>query len=298
VNTSPAKLTTFDLVLYGLVLFAWSTSWIAMKWQVGVVAPEMSVFWRFVIAAAAMMALAALRRERLCYGWQHHLRFAGMGVFMLSTNFILFYHGAKVIPSGLLAVVFSLASVVNLSLGALFFGLRLNGRLVLGALLGICGIALLFAPEILGASFDHAALAGLGMCVAGTLCFCTGNQISAASQRAGAAVIPATAWGMVYGMAWAGLVSLLLGRSFAIEWTARYLGSLVFLALSASVLAFYAYLTLLGRIGAGRAGYATVMFPVVALALSTLIEGYVWTLPAIIGAVLVLGGNWLVLRGK
>ncbi|MGL4727967.1 MAG: DMT family transporter, partial [Bosea sp. (in: a-proteobacteria)] len=248
--------------------------------------------------AAAMMLLASLRGERLAYARADHLRFAGMGVFMFSTNFMLFYHGAAVLPSGLLAVVFSLASIINLLLGAILFGQRLTPRLIAGALIGFGGILLLFAPKIIGAELNQATLTGLLMCIAGTCCFCTGNQISASSQERGVAVIPATAWGMVYSAIWSGLVTLGLGRSFAIDWNWHYLGSLVFLALSASVIAFYAYLTLLGRIGAGRAGYATVMFPVIALAISTVFEGYVWTAPAIAGAVLALAGNWLVLRGR
>jgi drug/metabolite transporter (DMT)-like permease len=298
VNSSRPRLTSFDLTLYAIVLFAWGTSWIGMRMQVGNVPPETSVFWRYVIAASAMMLVAGLRGGRLAYPAADHLRFAAMGVFMFSTNFMLFYHGALVIPSGLLAVVFSAASIINLVLGWALFDQRMTARLAAGAALGFSGILLLFAPQIMGATFDHASLIGLLLCIAGTFCFCTGNQISASSQRRGVAVIPATAWSMTYGALWAGVVSLAMGHSFAIEWSLPYVGSLVFLALSASVLAFYAYLTLLGRIGAGRAGYATVMFPVIALAISTIFEGYVWTWPAIAGATLALAGNWLVLRSR
>ena len=69
-------------------------------------------------------------------------------------------------------------------------------------------------------------------------------------------------------------------------------------ALSATVLASIAYLTLLGRIGASRAGYATVMFPLVALAISSVAEGYQWTWIAAVGACLALAGNWLVLTKR
>ena len=74
--------------------------------------------------------------------------------------------------------------------------------------------------------------------------------------------------------------------------------SLVYLAIGASVIAFASYLTLLRRIGAARAGYATVLFPIVALAISTLVEGYVWTPLAILGVALALAGNVLVLRRR
>lgn len=292
------SLTAFDVVLYGLVLFGWGTSWIAMRWQVGPVAPEVSVVWRFAIAAAVMFAIAAARGDRLVYGRAEHARFAAMGVLIFSSNFMLFYHGAAVIPSGLLAVVFSLASIVNMLLAALLGREALDGRALMGALCGAAGIGLLFAPEIAGREFGAGAAFGLALCIVGTFSFCLGNLVSGDSQRRGAAVIPATAWGMAYGCAWAALVSVGLGRSFILDWSARYVGSLLFLALSASVLAFYAYLTLLGRIGAGRAGYATVMFPLIALAISTALEGYQWTVPALLGAALAVAGNVAVLARK
>jgi drug/metabolite transporter (DMT)-like permease len=261
-----ARLTAFDLVLYGLVLFAWGTSWIGIRFQVDGVAPEVSVFWRFAIAAAAMMAIAAFRRGRLNYGAADHL-----------------------------AVAFSLASVVNMALAAILMGQRMDGRALAGALIGAAGIGLLFAPQILGTGFDRASAVGFLFCAGGVLSFCFGNLVSGDSQKRGVAVIPAAAWGMVYGTLFSGLIALLLGRRFEIAWTTAYLGSLLFLALSASVVAFTAYLTLLGRIGAARAGYATVMFPLVALAISTVFEGYRWTLPAAAGAMLALAGNFLVL---
>ncbi|WP_313956198.1 EamA family transporter [Mesorhizobium amorphae] len=76
-----------------------------------------------------------------------------------------------------------------------------------------------------------------------------------------------------------------------------YFGSLLFLAVVSTIMGFAAYLTLLGRIGAARAGYATVMFPIFALLVSTVLEDYRWTAFAIVGLVLVAVGNVLVVRG-
>lgn len=288
-------LSASDLGLYGLVIVAWSTSWIAMRYQVGVVAPEISVFWRFAIAAVAMFALALIRKEPLRYGMADHFRFAAMGIFLFSSNFILFYHGAQYIPSGLLSVVFSLASIINLLLAALLFGQKITPRIALGATMGTAGIVLLFAPQIIGVTFDHASAVGLAFCICGTLCFCMGNLFSGDSQKRGISVISASAWGMAYGTVWAGLVSSALGRAFIVEWTFTYWFALIYLALIASVVAFYSYLTLLGRIGAGRVGYATVIFPVFALMISTVFEHYQWNFTAAAGAVLALAGNVLVM---
>ena len=78
---------------------------------------------------------------------------------------------------------------------------------------------------------------------------------------------------MTYGCAVLLALNLLRGNAFIIEPTLKYVGSLLYLAVGASVLAFASYLTLLRRLGAARAGYATVLFPIVALAVSTADRG-------------------------
>lgn len=286
-----------DLGLYGLTVLAWGFSWYAIKLQVGEVPPEVSVFWRFVLASGVTMAWALARGARLRFPVTTHLRFAALGALLFSTNFMLFYYGGRTVPSGLLSVIFSLTSIFNIVLGFLIFGQTISRRVLVGAALGFVGVALLFRPQVMGGGdFDASALVGLGFCIAGTLSFCLGNMVSASNQRSGIPVVSASAWGMVYGAALMGLVSLARGDSFAVPLTASYLGGLVYLAIIASVIAFACYLTLLGRIGSARAGYATVMFPIAALLVSTVMEGFTWGPDALAGLGFVLAGNLLVLR--
>jgi drug/metabolite transporter (DMT)-like permease len=293
-----AAFSGIDYSLYALVVLLWGTSWIGIHFQLGVVDPEVSILWRFLIAALAMFGWVGASGGRLAFPLALHLRFAALGLFLFSTNFLCFYYGGLTVPSGLLAVVFSLASIGNMLLGALFFGTRPSRRLVLGAVLGFAGVATMFEPQIVGADFDRDALVGLFLCVAGTFCFCCGNMLSSAIQSRSVPVLSANAWGMGYGVLYLLAFTRLNGSTIAIEPTLLYLGSLLWLAIMASVIAFAAYLTLLGRIGAGRAGYSTVMYPVIALAISSVFEGYVWTLPAIAGLGLVLAGNLLVLTSR
>ncbi|WP_049792609.1 DMT family transporter [Polymorphum gilvum] len=297
-DTRDPALSATDLGLYGLTVFAWGFSWIAMKGQVDGVAPEVSVFWRFVLAALVMFGWSGVRRLSLRFGWRDHLRFAGLGALLFSTNFTFFYYGARLLPSGLLAVVFSLASVLNLFLAFLLFRQRPRPMTLVAGLIGFAGIALMFQPQIMGAQINLDAAWGLALCALGTLSFCFGNMLSASNQRKGLAVTPATTWGMAYGALFLGMFAGVRGQSFAFEPTLVYVGSLVYLAVIASVLAFASYLTLLGRIGSGRAGYVTVIFPVLALTVSTLFEGYQWTAGALAGLAFVLAGNVMMLRGR
>lgn len=285
-----------NLGLLGAVIIAWSTSWIALKAQTGVIAPEVSVFFRFLLAAPFVFLWAKLSGARLALSRLEHLGSALLGVCIFSTNFILFYHGALHLPSGLLSVVFSLASVINLGLAYVMFREKASAKVLIGGFLGFVGVALMFEPEIARSGGSPAVLTGLAFCVAGTLFFCSGNMVSSRLQKRGVPVIGAAAWGMVYGTLWAGTLALLRGAVFTVEWTWPYLGGMIYLAIISTVVAFLTYLTLLGRVGAGRAGYATVLFPVFALAISALFENYQLTPLAVLGLAFVATGNFLVLR--
>ncbi|MGJ3264278.1 MAG: DMT family transporter [Salinarimonas sp.] len=297
-RASPGGIDLGTIGLYGVVVFSWGVSWIALKAQLGMVAPEVSLFWRFLIAAAIMLVWVAARRERMRFPAALHLRFAAAGALMFSLNFLMFYYGGMEIPSGLLAVVFSLASIANLVLGALLLRQPLEGRVALGGVVGVLGVALLYYPQIAGAGLDLAAAAGLALCLLGTLFFSLGNIAAASLQGRGVPLLSANAWSMIYGAGVLLALSLARGQEFTVEWTWPYLGGLFFLAIVSSVAAFASYVTLLRRIGPARAGYATVLFPIVALGVSTLVEGYVWTLPAIVGAGLALAGNVVVLARR
>ncbi len=293
-NTVP--FAPVDYANYAATMFAWGTSWYALKLQVGVVAPEVSLVWRFALAAIIMWGWMMLSGQRMRFPLRDHTRFLLMGILLFSTNFALFYYGSKVLPSGLLSVVFSLTSIINLFLAWMVSGQRISRRVLFAGLLGFGGVALMFWPEIAGSGFDREIFVGIGLCIAGTLCFCLGNQVSASNQTRGLPVFASNGWGMTYGFAFMGLIALVRGHEFIIDPSPHYVIGLIWLAVFSSVLAFASYLTLLGRIGSARAGYLTVMFPLVALAISTLFEGYQWTPHAIVGVGFVLLGNLLVLR--
>ena len=157
---------------------------------------------------------------------------------------------------------------------------------------------MMFWPVVASQSFDTAAFFGLGLCIAGTLSFCAGNLISATLQKSKVPVVSASAWGMIYGAGLSALIAFAQGHEFMIDWSPSYISSLVFLAIVSSVVAFAAYLTLLGRIGADRAGYATVLFPVLALLISAIMEDYRMSLLAVAGLAMVLLGNVFVLGKK
>ncbi len=284
--------------LYLAVVLIWGSSWLAIKYQLGVVDPMASVAYRFLLAAVLLLLWCRWRGLSLRHAPRDHAFMALQGALLFSLNYLVFYWATEVLTTGLLAVVFSTIVLMNLVNAAYMFGQPVSARVGLGAALGLGGIALVFWPELraFGSGADAAAAwRGLGLSLLGTLLASLGNMASLRNQRAGISVLQSNAWGMSYGALISCLLCLLAGVEFAWDWRPAYGLSLAYLAVFASIFAFGAYLTLVGRIGAGRAAYATVLFPLVALGLSTLFEGYRWSPESFAGIALVLLGNLLVL---
>jgi drug/metabolite transporter (DMT)-like permease len=295
----PRSIAATDLGMFAGTVLIWSTTWIALTFQLGTVDPQVSIVWRFLIAAPLMFLVCRLAKAPIRFPLAMHLRFAALGLFLYSTNFILFYNAGAYVVSGLLAVIFSLASLTNIALAALFLGEPLRLRVALGAALGLCGVALLFWHEIDFGDLGAGPLVGLGLGLLGCLSFSAGNVVAVRIRRDEVPVLSANAWGVTYGVMVNAIVALAAGSAFTIEPTPSYFISLLWLAIPGSVLAFWLYIGLLGRIGADRAGYTAVLSPVLALVISTLFEDYRWSGAALAGLALVAAGNVLVLnRGR
>ena len=219
-----------------------------------------------------------------------------MGLLMFCLNYILAYRAQIHITSAMSAIAFSSIVWMNIINARLIFGVRVNARIYLGALLGMSGIVVLFGPQISSASLQENVFFGSMLALLGALTASFGNMASQAAQKKHLPVLQSNAWSMLYGGLFTAVIALVQGHSFAFDLTPAYVLSLAYLTVFGSVVAFWAYLTLLGRIGAHKAGYATVMFPVVALLLSMLFEGLSLDVYVVTGFVLVLTGNVLVLR--
>ena len=122
------------------------------------------------------------------------------------------------------------------------------------------------------------------------------NMAAHRNHGAGLPVWQTMAWGMLYGALFTLALTLALGRPLAFEPTPAYVLSLLYLVVFGSILAFGGFLTLLGRIGAARAGYIGVMVPIVALVISALFEGYRWEWLALAGVAVSVAGNVIILR--
>ncbi|NQW01016.1 MAG: EamA family transporter [Rhodospirillales bacterium] len=284
-----------NILLYLTTVAVWGSSWLAIKYQLGTVAPEVSVAYRFVLAATFMLGYCALSGRRLRFDAGDHLRMAFQGVMLFGTNYYLLYLASQYLTTGLVAVLFSTVVVFSILGNAALFRTAISGRVAFGGLLGVSGITLVFWQDL--AAFDLSTRTSLGLLLAigGTLAAAIGMLSSALYQKRGLPVIETTSIAMAYGAIYMTGIALISGKPFVVDVSPAYLGSLAFLAVFASVIGFSCYLTLLGRIGADRASYATVLFPIIALSLSMVFENFQWTTAALMGTALILLGNLFIL---
>jgi drug/metabolite transporter (DMT)-like permease len=287
-----------NLLLYVITVLIWGSTWYAIEFQLGTVAVEVSLAYRYLIAAALMFAWCGLRGKSLRFDWATHRYFLLMGCFLFGLNYLAAYSAQIYITSALNAIGFSAMLWMNIINARMFLGRRIERRTYAGAILGIVGIIVLFWPEIQDVSWSDRILIGAVISLTGAYLASIGNIVSQTAQQKKIPVMQSNAWGMLYGGLLNVVVALAQGKPFAFDSSPGYVVSLLFLAVFGSVIAFGCYLTLLGRIGVERAGYAVVMFPMVAVILSALFEGLELKLHIYVGVGLALAGNVAILAAR
>ncbi|HEX7673282.1 MAG TPA: EamA family transporter [Bdellovibrio sp.] len=287
-----------NLFLYSVCTLIWGSTWLVITFQVGDASPITSVFYRFLLGAILLAIYALASKKPMKYDKKDHLLFLGQGICMFSINYMLFYISETMVSSGMTAVAFTSLVYFNMFGMWFFFGKPITKNVVWGSVLGGLGIILLFLNEILKLNSDAKTIWGIVIGATATIGSSLGNMLSQKTYRKGIPVVVTNTYGMFYGSFFTLLIALLFKQNLAIPLTPKFLGALLYLALFGSVIAFGAYLTLSGRIGAEKAAYTSVVSPVIALTLSSIFEGFKWTPYIFSGVVLCLLGNILTLKKK
>jgi drug/metabolite transporter (DMT)-like permease len=282
--------------LFAIATAIWGSTWLAIKFQLGVVEPQASVAYRFALAALMLGVWCVATGRSIAFPARAHRWFAVQGATFFGLNYVGVYLAERHVASGLVAVVFSTIVFMTPFLTRWAFAMPVRTGTVAGAVLGVAGVALLFVPEIDAARRGGDAALGIAYAFGATVIAAFGNIASMRIQRDGWPLLAGTAWGMAYGALVSAIVAALAGTRWTFDASLPYVGSLLYLAVFGSVVAFAAYLALLRKVGAGPASFVGVSTPVVAMVVSTLFEGYRWTWIAAAGVVLAVAGNVIALR--
>jgi drug/metabolite transporter (DMT)-like permease len=285
-----------NLLLYLASVLIWGSTWFAITYQLGTVPPAVSVMWRFLAAGLLLLVYAVLRRLPLRFGAVDHGWMALEGLLLFCLNYVGVYLAEQYLTSGLVAVVFSLLAVGNIVGMRAFFAVTIDRLGLVGVALGLTGILLLFWPDLRGFSPANGRSLGLMLAAASTVIASLGNMVATRNQRRRLPIVQVNGWSMLYGALLMAVYVVATGQRITFDWSGSYVWSWLYLTVFGSVLAFGAYLTLMSRIGADRAGYSMIAIPVVALLISTWREDLRWTRWMWLGVALCLAGNALVIR--
>ncbi|MEX0644450.1 MAG: EamA family transporter [Parvularculaceae bacterium] len=292
--------STLALDIAAIVICAliWGTTFYAITLQLGVVDPVVSVAYRFALSAALLFAWCKLCGEKIALTRRQHLAAIGVGVFLFGFSYSLVYFAEQYVVSAVVAVVYASSAFVNLIAFRLAIGVKARLISWLGAGFGVAGVALISWSEIASGSASESAIIGVGCSVLAVLMASAGNVAAQRGEEAGAPVTSLTAWSMAYGAAALATFAQASGRAWAFEATPAYIGSLLYLSLAGSVIAFLLYFGLARRRGYATASYIGAMAPLVAMLVSSVMEGKTWGLIAVVAVALVLMGQVLLFRGK
>lgn len=286
-------------VPFVLCTLIWSSTWLAIRGQLGAAPPEWSVAYRFAIAALAMLGYAAVTRARLRFSAREHGFAILYGVAQYGLNYHAVYLAERTVTSGLVAVLFALLVVPNALLARIFLGQSVSRPFLIGSAVAMAGMAALFAHELAAGPAGHAALAaGIGWSLAGVMLSSIPNVMAGGARARAIPIVSLVAWGMIWGALFDVAVAAAIdGPPRPIAAAGYWLGT-AYLGVIGSSLAFTLYFKIIREIGPARAAYTSVLSPGIAMLLSTLFEGYRWTGSAVFGVVAALGGLAVALRSR
>ncbi|MFL9840312.1 EamA family transporter [Sphingomonas sp. ST-64] len=287
------------LIPFAIVTLIWGSTWIVITGQLGVVPPTWSVTYRFLLGGTAMLAFAAAKRQSLKLDARGVGFAALVGLLQFALNFNFVYRAELHVTSGLVAVVFALLLVPNALLSRIFLGQRLGRQLLIGSGIAMAGVALLFVHEIRNdPSGGGAVYLGIGLTLLGVLSASTANVMQATKTAGRYAMVPTLGWAMLIGALADGIFAWITTGPPVFDPRPAYVAGLLYLGIVASAVAFPLYFGVLRVIGPAKAAYSSVIIPVLAMLLSTVFEGYRWSLLAAGGAALAGVGLVLALRAR
>lgn len=284
-----------NILLYIFTVLIWGSTWFAIEFQIDVVAVEVSVAYRFGLAAIIMWLYCMWAKVPMSFSIQEHWYIAALALFNFSGNYFVIYWSQKYLTSAMTSIVFSSMLLMNIINARIFFGTKIHPRVYLGAIVGILGIVVLFWNDMGKVEINTSSTLGLVLVLTSALLASIGNMISVRNSNHGMNLFAANAWGMLYGTLFLILIALIIGSEFIIPLTMPFLSSLIYLSLFGTVIAFATFFMLLRDMGPEKASYVIVLFPAVAVTLSSLFEGFIWSTNIVFGFVLVLLGNAIVL---
>lgn len=273
-------------------------TWIAIKLQFHALDSNVAVFYRFFLASLILFSIALIKKTNLRFNKFDHLRFLGQGFFMFCLNFLMTYWASHKAPSALIALAFTAIIYFNMFFGRIFLGIPFEKKVIYGAIVSFLGMALISSNELVQLNNHPGYLLGFLISLAATVSASIGNIISAKSRQMKVPIISNNAWGMLYGSCLSLIFCLITEKSFAVNFDLKFVLAFSYLTLFGTIISFGAYLKLIELVGPAKAGFTSVISPVIAITISMYFENLEFSWIMSLGVLFCLIGNLIVLFNK
>lgn len=284
------------IFLFISTLIVWGPTWYIIKFQLGIVDPMTSVFYRFFLSSIIILVFCVFKKINLRFSLKEHLLIAALGISLFNINYVFFYLSTVHLISGFVALCFSSILFMNVVNNIVFKRKYPKIMTLVGGLIGTLGLLFIFYDEIISFEFSKGTSIGILLGVLATYFASIGNLISEYTSKIKLNVVAVTGYGMLYGSVTLLIYLLVVGIDLNFDFSYRYIISLLYLSIFGSVFGFILYLSIIKNIGANDAAYVAIIMPLIALIISTIFEGLIWDMNLYIGAFLVLFGNILILK--
>jgi len=281
-----------------LTALIWGSTWFVILGQNDAAPASWSVAWRFLIATPAMFMTAMAMRRSVRIGAAGHRLALVVGLTQFCGNYNFVYRAEQHLTSGIVAVMIGLMLVPNAILARILLGQPITRRFALGSGVAIAGIALLLLHEARVTEVGGNVPLGVALALLAMLCASISNVLQANETGRALPAVSLLAWSLFYGTLVDVGIAWVVSGPPVIPASGAYWAGTAYLAIAGSVVTFPLYYTIIREIGPGRAAYNGVAVIVIAMLISTVFEGYRWSLLAATGAALATIGLIVALSAR
>jgi drug/metabolite transporter (DMT)-like permease len=278
-------------LLFVICTLIWGSTWISIHFQLGEVHPVLSVGYRFISAVIIMGIYCRIMGIRLALPWHIHRQMIVVGLSIYTLDYCLLYASQEYLISALTALMSASIIYFNVFFRRWLLGKPVRIEVILGALIGSIGVGLVFFPQFSNVEQSAGLWLGIGLAMISFVFAALGNVVSERILDKGADVLPMNFWSMCYGCVFIFSYVFISDIPLVLPTNSEYYWSLLYLTVFGTIIAFGVYMKLVQRVGSDKSAYVVLLYPIVALILSTLFEGLGWHWQGFLGITLLLIGN-------
>jgi drug/metabolite transporter (DMT)-like permease len=291
-----------------VLCFVWGTTWIGIKAGIDTVPPIFFAGTRFTVAGLLLMVLIKEKGTTSGFLRQDWSRLIAVSLLMISLCYGPLFWGMQFIDSGLAAVLeLTLTPLALLGFALLFKQESFNWMRACSIFLGVCGIFVLFAPEILAVNKTQyetlplQKLLGASAVASAAVIYAFGSVLARPLfvQYSTTAISAFTTFvGGVTLIAISIVFETHTAQTLSGQWGLKAWLGWLFLVIFGSLIGYQIYMRLLKEIGASAAGSYAFVSPAIAVVLGALTFGEQITIQKIIGMSIMLLAAYSIVGGK